>query len=134
MRKDSREKALKILYSLGYDSDIDLKDDIYEFENQNEQDKDFCNKLIQTFLSNKELLLQELSEISKNYSSERMFIVDKTVILLAMCEMRFFSDIPHLVSIKEAMDLAKKYSHEDSVTFVNGILGAYKTKLEKENG
>ena len=45
--------------------------------------------------------------------------------------LKFFDDIPPLVTIKEAMDIVKKYSSEDSVTFVNGILGAYKTKLEK---
>ena len=134
MRKDSREEALKFLYSYGFDCEVDISDEIFDFSKLNNQDKDFCNNLIQTYLQNKEQLSKDLAEISDNYRIERMFAIDKTVILLAMCEMKYFSDIPYLVSIKEAMELVKKYSHEDSITFVNGILGAYKTNLEKING
>ena len=42
MRKDSREVALKILYSLGFDCEWDSKEEIYEYTNLNEQDKVFC--------------------------------------------------------------------------------------------
>ena len=131
MRKDSREVALKILYSINLDCEWDSQEEIYDYNKLNEQDKQFCSSLVDTVIKNQEELLQELSQISNNYSVERMFSIDKIVLLLAMAELKFFDDIPPLVTIKEAMEIVKKYSSEDSVTFVNGILGAYKTKLEK---
>ena len=134
MRKDSREVALRVLYSQDYSAENDYNEDIFLYKDLSEQDKDFCQQLIKAVIQNKETLLQELSELSKNYTLERMFEVDKHVLLLAMAEMKYFSDIPFLVTIKEAIDLSKKYSSEDSVTFINGILAVYKNNLEKING
>ena len=134
MRKDAREVALRVLYSKDYFGDNDYNDEIFSFNNLNEQDKEFCQLLIDTANNNKENLMQELSEISQNYSLDRMFEVDKHVLLLAMAEMKYFDDIPLLVTIKEAMELSKKYSSEDSVTFINGILAVYKDNLEKLHG
>ncbi len=134
MRKDSREVALRVLYSNSYLSEIDLTEDIFSYKELNEQDRDFCNQLIKAVNDNKQFLLEELSKISQNYSIDRMFETDKLVLLLAMAEMKYFDDIPLIVTIKEAMELSKKYSSEDSVTFINGILAVYKNNLEKANG
>ena len=134
MRKDSREVALRVLYSQDYSAENDCTEEIFSFNELSEQDKEFCQQLIDAVKQNKEALLQELSEISKNYTVERMFEVDKHVLLLAMAEMKYFPDIPVLVTIKEAMELSKKYSSEDSVIFINGILAAYKNNVEKTNG
>lgn len=134
MRKDSREVALKMLYSQDYICENDFNEDIFSFCELNEQDKQFCEQLVNAVKDNKEQLMQELSELSQNYSLDRMFEVDKHVLLLAMAEMKYFDDIPTLVTIKEAMELSKKYSSEDSVTFINGILAVYKNNVEKTNG
>jgi len=130
MRKDAREVALKIIYSMGFDTQWDSQEEIYDYNKLNEQDKEFCSSLVDSYIMHQEELVQDLSFLSTNYSVERMFLVDKIVLLLAMVEMKYFTDIPLLVTIKEAMDISKKYSSEDSVVFINGILGAYKSKLE----
>ena len=130
MRKDAREVALKIIYSMGFDTQWDSQEEIYDYNKLNEQDKEFCSSLVDSYIMHQEELVQDLSSLSTNYSVERMFLVDKIVLLLAMVEMKYFTDIPLLVTIKEAMDISKKYSSEDSVVFINGILGAYKSKLE----
>ncbi len=134
MRKDSREVALRVLYSQDYSAESDYNEEIFSYNELSEQDREFCQQLIKAVNDNKETLLQELSDISKNYTIERMFEIDKHVLLLAMAEMKYFSDIPVLVTIKEAMELSKKYSSEDSVTFINGILAVYKNIVEKTNG
>lgn len=130
MRKDAREVALKIIYSMGFDTQWDSQEEIYDYNKLNEQDKEFCSSLVDSYIMHQEELVKDLSFLSTNYSVERMFLVDKIVLLLAMVEMKYFTDIPLLVTIKEAMDISKKYSSEDSVVFINGILGAYKSKLE----
>ena len=134
MRKDSREVALRVLYSNSFIDQTDPAEEIFSYTQLNEQDKAFCDSLIKAVNENKQTLLEELSEISKNYTIDRMFETDKLILLLAMAEMKFFDDIPPLVTIKEAMDLSKKYSSEDSVTFINGILAGYKNNMEKTNG
>lgn len=131
MRKDSREVALKILYSSSFAPDLDPQEEIFGYLSLKEQDKDFCDQLLSEYKNNYDLLIEQLGNLSTNYSVERMFEVDKIVLLLAMTELKCFLDIPPLVTIKEAMELAKKYSSEDSVVFINGILGAYKTFLER---
>lgn len=131
MRKDSREVALKILYSASFSQELDPQEEIFGYSCLKEQDKNFCDQLLCEYKNNYSLLIEQLGNLSTNYSVERMFEVDKIVLLLAMTELKCFLDIPPLVTIKEAMELAKKYSSEDSVVFINGILGAYKTFLER---
>ena len=59
---------------------------------------------------------------AENWRLERMAVVDRNILRLAIYEMYFRQDIPPVVSINEAVDIAKKFSTEDSGKFVNGIL------------
>ncbi len=60
---------------------------------------------------------------------ERMAAVDRNVLRLAVFEMLFREDIPPIVSINEAVDIAKKFSTHDSGKFVNGILDQVRKEL-----
>ena len=60
----------------------------------------------------------------KNWKMNRISKVALAVMRLAICEMRFFDDIPVGVSINEAVELCKKYAAKDDYSFVNGILSA----------
>ncbi|MDX1951462.1 MAG: transcription antitermination factor NusB [Verrucomicrobiota bacterium] len=59
---------------------------------------------------------------ARNWSIDRMAVVDRNILRLAIYEMLHRNDIPPVVSINEAVDIAKKFSTEDSGKFVNGIL------------
>ena len=61
---------------------------------------------------------------SKDWSIERMSRVDLAILRVAIYEILYKDDIPSSVSINEAVELAKKYSHEDASSFINGILGS----------
>ena len=65
----------------------------------------------------------------RNWSLGRMAAVDRNVLRLAVYEMLFREDIPPVVSINEAVDIAKKFSTHDSGKFVNGILDKVKGEL-----
>jgi transcription antitermination factor NusB len=58
-----------------------------------------------------------------------MAVVDRNVLRLAIYEMLYRDDIPPVVSINEAVDVAKKFSTNDSGKFVNGILDKVKSQL-----
>lgn len=70
-----------------------------------------------------------LNLLSPEWPADRQPSVDRNILRLAMYEMAFHSEIPHAVVIDEAIELAKKFSTEDSGRFVNGVLGEYMRRL-----
>ncbi len=66
---------------------------------------------------------------AKNWELHRIAAVDRNILRLAIYEMRHRDDIPPVVSINEAVDIAKKFSTQDSGKFVNGILDKVKGEL-----
>lgn len=63
-----------------------------------------------------------IKKVAKNWDLKRMAIIDRNVIRIGAYEILKNPDIPRAVAINEAIELAKKYSTEESGTFVNGIL------------
>jgi len=66
---------------------------------------------------------------AKNWELHRIAAVDRNILRLAIYEMLHRDDIPPVVSINEAVDIAKKFSTQDSGKFVNGILDKVKSEL-----
>jgi len=65
-----------------------------------------------------------------NWEFDRIAIIDKILIRMALCEFLYFDDIPPKVTIDEAIEIAKKYSTENSGRFINGILDAVLVDLQ----
>ncbi len=65
-----------------------------------------------------------LEELTEDWSLERLASVDRNILRLATYEILYEPEVPPSVSIDEAVELAKKYSTEDSGRFVNGVLAA----------
>ena len=65
----------------------------------------------------------------QNYEIHRIAAVDRNIMRLAIYEMRFRDDIPPVVSINEAVDIAKKFSTAESGKFVNGVLDKVRAEL-----
>ncbi len=89
----------------------------------------FADPLIQGVIAHREELDQQISKLALNWELHRIAAVDRNILRLAMFEMLHRDDIPPVVSINEAVDIAKKYSTEDSGKFVNGILDKFKGEL-----
>src|SRR6266496_3954669 len=70
-----------------------------------------------------------ISKHAKNWELHRIAAVDRNILRLAIYEMLHRDDIPPVVSINEAVDIAKKFSTQDSGKFVNGILDKVKSEL-----
>jgi N utilization substance protein B len=66
---------------------------------------------------------------AKNWELHRIAAVDRNILRLAIYEMLHREDIPPIVSINEAVDIAKRFSTQDSGKFVNGILDKVKSEL-----
>jgi len=67
-------------------------------------------------------LERHIQKYAHKFKLERIYRVDLSLMLLAMAEILFFDDVPDLVAVNEAIELAKRYSGEKSQKFIHGIL------------
>jgi len=94
----------------------------------------FANKLFEGAAKNADELDALIVQHAQNWRLERMAIIDRAVLRLAIYELRI-AETPPKVVLNEAVDLAKKFSSEDAGAFVNGILDAVnKALVEKADG
>ncbi len=89
----------------------------------------FAEPLIRGTLEHQVALDERIKQYAKNWDLHRMAVVDRNILRLAIYEMLYRDDIPPVVSINEAVDIAKKFSTQDSGKFVNGILDKVKGDL-----
>ena len=70
---------------------------------------------------------------SKNWDFDRITLIDKLILRMALVEMIYVDEVPPKVSIAEGVEIAKQFSTEDSSSFINGILDAvYKEMIKKK--
>jgi N utilization substance protein B len=94
--------------------------------------RSFANSLFEGAAKNVAALDEIITKHAENWRFERLAAIDRAILRLAVYELRI-ADTPHKVVLNEAVDLAKKFSNEDSGPFVNGILDAvYKALQSKE--
>jgi N utilization substance protein B len=91
--------------------------------------REFADGLIRGVVEHRPELDQRITQFAQNWDLKRMAVVDRNILRLAIYEMYFRQDIPPVVSINEAVDIAKKFSTADSGKFVNGILDRIKGEL-----
>lgn len=89
----------------------------------------FAEPLIRGALEHRDEVDELIKKHAQNWELHRMAAVDRNILRLAIYEMLYREDIPPVVSINEAVDIAKKFSTQDSGKFVNGILDKVKGEL-----
>ena len=134
-RTQAREYALQLLYE--YDIIKDFPDSLTSFwsrqeEPVDEEVKGFAEELVQGIVRYLKDIDKKVSGYAANWNLNRMAVVDRNVLRLGSFELLYLKDVPAKVSINEAVDLAKKYSGEDSGKFVNGILDRIKDECGKD--
>jgi transcription antitermination protein NusB len=71
-----------------------------------------------------------IAETAAHWRPERMAVLDRLILRMAICEMTRDSDTPPAVVINEALELARTFSTEESVKFINGMLDAIRRRLD----
>ncbi len=89
----------------------------------------FAEPLIRGTLEHRAELDEVIMRHARNWELHRMAAVDRNILRLAIYEMLHRNDIPPVVSINEAVDIAKRFSTQDSGKFVNGILDKVKGEI-----
>ncbi len=159
MRRDARERAIQFLFQhdlnppvnldealtvfweaqrasvLGLDDELRWQKEsprvrvLPEANAEEAELRSFADPLIRGALEHREECDATIQRIAKNWDIKRMAVVDRNVLRLAVYEMLHRADIPPVVSINEAVDIAKKFSTGDSGKFVNGILDKIRGEL-----
>jgi N utilization substance protein B len=148
-RREARERAVQFLFQHDLNPPEDLELELAQFWNSQraaaiEEEKGpanwgekvelppptageaetrlFAEPLIRGVLEHREAIDARIKSHAKNWDFHRIAAVDRNIMRLAIFEMLHREDIPPVVSINEAVDIAKKFSTQDSGKFVNGIL------------
>ena len=131
MRSYAREVAFCKVYSYLMSGDYDGDFSQFDDDKLTEEDLAFADTLAKGVIGQKQSLDSVVAEFSRSFKLNRIYRPDLAALELALYEMKN-CDTPHPVVINEAVDIAKKYSTEKSVSYVNGILAAYERSLKNE--
>ncbi len=131
-RRKAREVALQALYKYDISNEnfFDCLEDVLNLKNFNDEVVDFAKRLLNDISNNIEEIDYTIKKYSKNWKFERMAVIDRNILRIAIAEMLYMDDIPEKVSINEAVEIAKKFSTDDSYAFINGILHRLFVDLE----
>ena len=134
-RHRSRHRAVQVLYQCDVrqvrpDQAIsDFYGSLYSEESENEIGKDeFMEELVDGVNRNRQEIDKLLQNASENWRVERMPAVDRNILRLASYEL-LAGHLPAPVVIDEALELARRFSGDESVSFVNGVLEGVKRQL-----
>lgn len=130
-RHAAREAALQILYQWEVGG-ASLEDTLAAYWDVREKDPDesgtgavdreFAATLARGTVANIKVLDPLIEAQAEHWRLSRMAVVDRLILRLAACEMREMADAPPAVVINEALELARRFSSDEAVPFINGIL------------
>ena len=138
LRRKSRELALQFLFGHDFqerscapesvDADWDTFCRMFDV---GEKSLPYGRELIEGICHHRSEIDTLLAEHSHNWRVERMSLVDRNILRIAVFEFRYCADAPAQVVINEALEIAKRYSIDESVSFINGILDAVQSAASK---
>ena len=130
-RRRAREYALQILFQLeitGNKLSDDVLEEFWKGKDEASEVKEFTHLIVRGTIEHIVSLDEIIKNAAEHWSLDRMAVVDKNILRAAAFELIHRADIPPSVTINEALEIAKKYSTEESASFLNGILD----KIAKE--
>ena len=92
---------------------------------KDEEDREFAGKLLKQTLNHWEETEKKLEGRLENWDIERISLIDKIILVTAICELDFFPLTPGRVIINEYIEISKVFSTDRSNIFINGILDKY---------
>lgn len=138
-RRESRVIAMKALYIYEVNEEKKIHpiiNEMFELEDDlTDEVKEYALNLSEKVVLFYDKLNDVINSATKNWKIERMAVIDRNILRIALVEVFLQDSVPDIVAIDEAIELAKEYSTIDSGGFVNGILDYVvknKEKFEKK--
>ena len=123
-RKEAREQAFILLFQNSFKNESFEELILTEEENGAYVEDEYCTEVLKCAIENADEITPVIEKYAKGWKIERISRVAVSALRLAICEMKYLSNIPEAVSINEAVELVKKYATKEDAAFVNGILGS----------
>ena len=124
-RRKAREVALQFLYQLDQHGAEDPSPHEREFWTRHPVDpgtQTFADALVRGSKQQQPKIDQLLAQYTEHWDLDRMAVVDRNILRMAVYELLWAPDVPPKVTINEALEVAKKFSTQESSRFINGIL------------
>ncbi len=133
-RRKARELALQMLFQweLGEHTPQHVISTFLRSQRVDPEEESFARSLFEGAVSEVSSLDRMIREHAQHWRLERMAAVDRNVIRLALYELLHYAATPPAVVINEALELARRFSSEDSVEFVNGVLDAIRKATNRK--
>ena len=132
-RRQTREWIIQFLFQQDFNPEPIDQALSYFWEEKSpvESERLFAEHIIRGVIEHQQALDEKLSTYAKNWSSDRLAAVDRTVMRLALYEMLYCDETPPVVAINEAVHFAKDLSSFQSGRFVNGVLDRIRRELNR---
>ena len=132
-RRKAREYALQMLFQ--WDITHDSIDQVAAtfFQNQPEESGvvvDFARQLVMNTVEHVEQIDEFIRRHAEHWRLDRMATVDRNILRLAVQEFLYDKETPKTVVINEAIEIARRFSAQESPLFINGVLDSIKKELE----
>jgi N utilization substance protein B len=137
-RRRGREAALQILFQMemsgasAADAAARFWEHLVEDDAACASARSFADHLVQAVLKRRDEIDASIREVSEHWRLERMSMVDRNVLRVALAELLEDPSRPRAVILDEAIEIAKRFGGEESGQFVNGVLDALRSRLEGE--
>jgi transcription antitermination protein NusB len=135
-RRDVREKAMQVLYAYEISREpIEMLLETIAGEELNEDAElyRFAQTLVYSVLHHRAEADMLIREKAQNWNFERMATLDRMLLRMGIVEFLYFPEIPVKVTINECVEIAKRFSTEQSGRFINGMLDSIHTLLKEQD-
>ncbi|OLA95855.1 MAG: transcription antitermination factor NusB [Candidatus Rokubacteria bacterium 13_2_20CM_69_15_2] len=124
-RRRAREVALQFLYQLdlqGEDDPVPHEQEFWARHALSGEARTFAETLVRGAKTNQAKIDQVIEQYTENWVLERMAVVDRNILRVAVYEILCTAEVPAKVVINEAIEIAKKFGTKESSRFINGVL------------
>ena len=133
-RREIREEIFKLLFEYELiDNDIEKRiNDVINEENfKKEEEIDFLRSYVTEIIENQNILIEKIREVLDGWTYERLGTIEKVLLKISLYEI-IIKDIGYEIAINEVLEIAKKYSYNDTKDFLNGILAKLVQNIKDE--
>lgn len=133
-RRKSREYALQVLFQLNITKQEAIKalSQFQEHFSSDGEADEFLKRLVLGVLEHRQELDRLIEQYSENWRLDRINIIERNILRMALFELLYCEEIPPKVTINEAIDLGKRYGSGDSGGFINGILDRIQNEVVRK--
>lgn len=132
LRRQGRELALQLLFQVEMTRDpaAEVVRRFWSSQRHARAAEEFAETLAFGTLENLQIIDQRIAGATENWRLERMAVVDRNVLRMAIFELLFHEQTPPAVIIDEAIEVVRKYGAPESAPFINGVLDAVRRDVE----